>query len=237
LSCLVQASPGLHDRAKHGAEPNWQVRLGTVRHTVPGTHAGAISQLLPRWSSAVLPIGSGRPRPCAALSLRPLPRPGAQVVICSRCDRGHIYCAGECARRTRGEAQRAAGRRYQGRHCGRVLHAARARRYRIVTHHSSPLAPADDLLSTATVTATSDAVSAGNERRQTAWRCHWCGCRCPPLIRQGFLRCRGPRRGMVPAAPFAGNLAWHAEPSRNLIVAKALACQQHNLRPHDIAIG
>jgi hypothetical protein len=37
-------------------------------------------------------------------------------------------------------------------------------------------------------------------------------------------------------APFAGDLARHAEPSRDLVVAKALARQEHNLRPHDIAI-
>jgi hypothetical protein len=150
----------------------------------------------------------GHQRSCRSDQDDPIParlflcaRCRAQVVICSRCDRGHIYCAGECARRTRGEAQRAAGRRYQGSHRGRVLHAARARRYRTrqknVTHHGSPPAPADDLLSTATVTAASDAVSAGDERGQTAWRCHWCGCRCPPLIRQGFLRRRGLRRGIV----------------------------------------
>jgi hypothetical protein len=37
-------------------------------------------------------------------------------------------------------------------------------------------------------------------------------------------------------APFAGNLARHAELSGDLVVAKPLACQEHNLRPHDIAI-
>lgn len=125
----------------------------------------------------------------------------AQVVICSCCDRGHIYCAGDCARQARHEAQRAAGRRYQLSHRGRLSHAERARRYRArqnnVTHHGSPSAPANDLLIAGSVTAASDAVSAGDEPRQTAWRCHWCGCRCPPLIRQGFLRRRGLRRGIV----------------------------------------
>lgn len=123
----------------------------------------------------------------------------AQVVICSRCDRGHIYCAG-CAGRARGEAQRAASRRYQGSHRGRLLHAARARRYRArqknVTHHGSPSPPANDLLGAASVTAASGAVCTGDEPRQTMRRCHWCGCRCPPLIRQGFLRRRGLRRGI-----------------------------------------
>jgi hypothetical protein len=147
------------------------------------------------------------PRPCRSDHDDPIParlflcaRCRAQVVICSRCDRGHIYCAGDCARQARGEAQRAAGRRYQGSHRGRLLHAARARRYRArqnnVTHHGSPSAPANDLLSAASVTAASDAVAAGGEPRHTIGRCHWCGCRCPPLIRQGFLRRRGVRRGI-----------------------------------------
>jgi hypothetical protein len=145
--------------------------------------------------------------PCRADQDDPIParlflcaRCRVQVVICSRCDRGHIYCAG-CARRARGEARRAAGRRYQQSHRGRLSHAARARRYRArqknVTHHGSPSAAAHDLLSSASVTAVRDAVSANEEPRQTVWRCHWCGCRCPPLIRQGFLRRRAPRRGAV----------------------------------------
>lgn len=147
-------------------------------------------------------------RPCRSDQDDPIParlflcaRCRAQVVICSRCDRGHIYCAGDCARRAGGEARRAAGRRYQASHRGRLLHAIRARRYRVrqknVTHHGSPPASASDLLSDASVTAARDAVSVGDEPRQTAGRCHWCGCRCPPLIRQGFLRRRGLRRGTV----------------------------------------
>ena len=124
-----------------------------------------------------------------------------QVVICSRCDRGHVYCAADCARRARDDAQRAAARRYQVSHRGRLLHAARARRYRArqknVTHHGSPQGTVNDLLRSGSVTAASGAVSAGDEPRQRVWRCHWCGCRCPPLIRQGFLRRRGLRRGIV----------------------------------------
>jgi hypothetical protein len=36
-----------------------------------------------------------------------------QVLICSHCDRGQIYCRDGCAREARYHAQRAAGRRYQ----------------------------------------------------------------------------------------------------------------------------
>jgi Possible lysine decarboxylase len=50
-----------------------------------------------------------------------------QVLICSRCDRGQIYCAGSCAQEARRDAQRAPGRRYQKSRRGRLVHAARAR--------------------------------------------------------------------------------------------------------------
>jgi len=35
-----------------------------------------------------------------------------QVVICSECDRGNLYCAGGCARAARTGSLRAAGRRF-----------------------------------------------------------------------------------------------------------------------------
>ena len=73
-----------------------------------------------------------------------------QSLICSCCDRGQIYCAGDCAARARRHALRAAGRRYQTSRPGRLAHADRTRRYRArgkkVTHHGSPELPRDDLL-------------------------------------------------------------------------------------------
>jgi hypothetical protein len=53
----------------------------------------------------------------------------AQVLICSCCDRGNIYCAQDCAQVARRGAQRAAGRRYQLSLRGRRNHAARAQRW------------------------------------------------------------------------------------------------------------
>jgi hypothetical protein len=152
-------------------------------------------------------------RPCAG-ERTPLEAPArlfvcvrcrAQVLICSCCDRGQIYCAGSCAREARHQAQRAAGRRYQTSRRGRVRHAARAGRYRArpknVTHQGSPLQRRDDGVSAGTVATTSK--SAAASVRDVAvrsrghgpgpWRCHWCEYRCPPLVRIGFLRRR--RRG------------------------------------------
>jgi len=65
----------------------------------------------------------------------------AQVLICSHCDRGQIYCGERCAGAARRNSLRAAGRRYQASRRGRFAHAARARCYRRrknVTHQGSP---------------------------------------------------------------------------------------------------
>ena len=79
----------------------------------------------------------------------------SQVLVCSHCDRGQHYCAGECSIKTRQARQREAGRRYQQGHAGRIKHALRTCRWRararaakqIVTHHGSQGATPDDLLS------------------------------------------------------------------------------------------
>jgi len=132
----------------------------------------------------------------------------AQVLVCSRCDHGQIYCAGTCAQEARQRAQQAAGRRYQATYRGRLNHAARAGRYRarqkIVTHQGSPPRPQDDVVPLeAVATARKSAAMSSRDvvMRSAApgsgvWRCHWCGESCSPLVRIEFLRCRqrGSRR-------------------------------------------
>lgn len=124
----------------------------------------------------------------------------AQVLICSHCDHGQIYCAGTCAQEARQHAQQAAGRRYQATYQGRLNHAARASRYRarqkIVTHQGSPPQPRDDVVpldAAATASKSAAAASRGVVMRcegpgSGAWHCHWCGGRCSPLVRIEFLR-------------------------------------------------
>ena len=128
-------------------------------------------------------------------------RCGGLVIICSRCDRGQIYCVGDCAHLARRAAQRAAGRRYQLSRPGRLSHAERARRYRArqknVTHHGSPSAAAHDRVATGLAMTANDAVSPSDKPGAGEWRCHWCDCRCPPVLRLRFLRCHGLRRGLV----------------------------------------
>ena len=142
---------------------------------------------------------------------------GREVVVCSCCDRGQIYCGVDCAAQARRQTLRGAGRRCQQTRRGRRMHAARMVRYRaklpslacslaqssvgvavgtpdagwppeIVTHHGSPLPAVDDLLAGgATVMPRDDASPAGPLRRPMT-QCHWCGRCCLLPLRRGFLR-------------------------------------------------
>ena len=53
-----------------------------------------------------------------------------QVVLCSRCDRGNVYCGRACSQVARRTSMHEAGRRYQSSRAGRFAHAQRARRFR-----------------------------------------------------------------------------------------------------------
>lgn len=87
------------------------------------------------------------------------------ALVCSRCDRGQIYCAAGCAAVARLQSQRDAGRRYQCSRPGRFMHAARTQRWRerqallavplagsematpqSVTHQGSPTPASDAVL-------------------------------------------------------------------------------------------
>ena len=122
-----------------------------------------------------------------------------QVLICSCCDRGNIYCARECGEESRRNAQREGGRRYQSSHRGRCNHAKRARDYRArqkkVTHQGSLPQPSDDLISAGTAITPSTARPPSPLAGKSPLRCHWCGRRCLPFVRNGFRR---RRRGADP---------------------------------------
>jgi hypothetical protein len=69
-------------------------------------------------------------------------RCAVQVRICSDCDRGNRYCAGECAQIRRRESRHRAGERYQLGYRGAMRHAARQSAWRQrqaqkVTHQGS----------------------------------------------------------------------------------------------------
>jgi hypothetical protein len=129
-----------------------------------------------------------------------------QVLVCSHCDRGQIYCPDQCAAATRRALQREAGRRYQQSRAGRFKHAARTRRWRErrcvvakkVTHQGSPHAPLDVVLPVIATThpnATTGPHTTGAPflaitavPAPNPWRCRWCCTNCVAQVRLGFLR-------------------------------------------------
>ena len=119
------------------------------------------------------------------------------VLICSHCDRGHVYCAAGCAGEARRSAQREAGRRYQASRNGRFAHAERNRRYRArrqnVTHQGSPSPPMDGLLPVGPAEAASGRRVQGDAPGVAAGHCPWCGRRCLEFVRQDFIRRRRAR--------------------------------------------
>lgn len=148
-------------------------------------------------------------------------RCGCQTRICSRCDRGNVYCTPFCAGLARGHTLRSAGRRYQQTPAGRRNHAARQRRYRIrqckkVTHQgplkkSIELRPGADTANESTkqpavqkevprehdaqlVSKNNETQTTGGQKAKTT-RCHFCGGPCGEFTRLGPLRSWRTRRG------------------------------------------
>lgn len=122
----------------------------------------------------------------------------AQVVLCSRCDRGNVYCGVACAGLRRRESVRAAGSRYQHSRRGRLAHAARMQRYRErcrkVTHHGSDTRGANALLDSVAVMSPSPqplptaATIAVTLALVLPPRCSRCGAPRAGAVRQGWLR-------------------------------------------------
>ena len=127
-----------------------------------------------------------------------------QVMICSHCDHGNIYCPGSCAEIVRKTSLKAAGKRYQDTRRGRTKHAARQSRYRArckkVTHQGSPLSPSNALLMTHP-----EAVSAVAAAQDGEIRCAFCNRLCSDFLRLGFLHTSSPRlaseRNIMPRPP------------------------------------
>ncbi len=115
------------------------------------------------------------------------------VLVCSRCDRGQRYCAGSCAKKTRTERQREAGKRYQQSLKGRIKHAKRQSNYRArqkkVTHQGSPFFVSGDLLPP--IPTLHKKITS-----QLPGHCHFCGRPLAEFVRNDFLH-RRIRRPLV----------------------------------------
>ncbi len=111
-----------------------------------------------------------------------------QVIICSPCDRGNIYCGRDCSQYSRVLNHRIANQIYQKTLKGRQKHAERQRRYRQrlrekpnkVTDHGSNDLPPNDLLPRVP----------SEERSQKIEQphCHFCRKAVSTFLRNGFLR-------------------------------------------------
>jgi len=113
----------------------------------------------------------------------------AQVFICSECDRGHRYCAGECAAYARLASLKRACDKYRSTRAGRINNAARQKRYRqrqkqIVTHQGSPLVASHDVLKAKSHWP--EKVEKHDQNGRHLF-CHYCGAVCEPFLRQDFL--------------------------------------------------
>ena len=122
-----------------------------------------------------------------------------QVLLCRRCDRGQIYCGPRCSMAARRGFQRAAGQRHQSSRGGRVLHAARSKRWRLRVAQRALLkvAPADFVTHQGSLGASADAPLAPCDPDPaapvepsipSALRCRRCGCALPSWVRSRFVR-------------------------------------------------
>ena len=124
-----------------------------------------------------------------------------QVLICSRCDRGNIYCGSRCSQLSRRDSLREAARRYQRTRRGRLCHAERQRRYRRhlnkVTHQGSvPSAPRDSLRPESRTVLQHSLRSPSIQAPGPC--CHFCRRPCSAFVRLDFLHSPGPRRFSSP---------------------------------------
>ena len=171
-----------------------------------------------RWDESVQHFGCAGVRMEQPARLYLCARCRAQVILCSRCDRGNRYCGRQCRHQAREQARREAAQRYQRSWSGRIAHAQRSRRWRQrraardavcgtgvdahnVTHQGSrPGVAAAPLVAwthdSATV-ALAD-ITAQDTPQELAiatlptvvacWTCRRCGERQPAALRLGFVR-------------------------------------------------
>jgi len=122
-------------------------------------------------------------------------RCACQVLICSHCDRGHIYCAGDCAHAARKKSLNQSCQRYQSSRQGQLKHAARQARYRErqrqkVTHQGSGPVPGHDSLVQQLKLLLREIVPNIIHTETTATAkltCHFCHRPCLPFVRWVFL--------------------------------------------------
>lgn len=110
-----------------------------------------------------------------------------QVIICSQCDRGNIYCQ-PCARIMRKKRLRESCKRYQSTLKGGISHARRQKVYREklkkVTHHGSKKHSDCDLI----FSHKNNKIVNFQDLNPEKIFCCFCGKCCSKFLRQDFLR-------------------------------------------------
>ena len=114
----------------------------------------------------------------------------AQVIICTRCDRGQRYCAGDCRHKARSESVKRATKKYQLTRIAHFKNAARQHRFRQrqqqkVTHQGSSPKRLHDLLKTR---LTEIKETQKSSLPDSTCQCHFCGAVCKPFLRHNFMR-------------------------------------------------
>jgi hypothetical protein len=127
----------------------------------------------------------------------------AQVVLCSGCDHGQIYCSKICAFFARQKSLRLARSRYQKTFNGRRNHAACQARYRTklknkVTDHGSPLPPQNAPILSLEIRPE----KTENEHQEPTLYCCFCKKHVSDWIRNDFLR-RRDRKSATRSRPCA----------------------------------
>jgi len=114
-----------------------------------------------------------------------------QVMICSDCDRGNIYCNQGCAHKARQTTLREAGKHYQQSYPGKLRHAHRQRRYRErlkqprkkVTHQDC-----QKMKVAASLSCVCQTVKSAPFGRKAVRHCHFCGECLPKFLRTDYLQ-------------------------------------------------
>lgn len=124
----------------------------------------------------------------------------AQVIICTRCDRGQRYCPDGCSQKARKVSVNRAGKKYQSTRTGRFNNAKRQQQYRHrqrqkqkVTHQCSPTYPPCAVLK-----STGDSLNKATKQLliEPTLRCAHCGAACGPFLRSDFLQHSQFRQGV-----------------------------------------